>query len=303
MLLFALLTSALAQDVAITEFINDSFGPEPAAEWIELYNYGNVDVDLTDFAIADEDADFDLIPAGAIIPAGGYLILSSDPATFFAEWGTGTLGVDLFPLPGTLANSDDEIMLLDPAGAVVWSLAYVNDETPGVATWLTDTTFSTSVFGSQTFPGVDRAGDDNGTAGFLGYEDGAVTRDAAAVTSLSGDMGSPFDGPYGGAPPVGPALTVGGTCPGTVDVRGSNLTPGASVAVLTGAGPGNDVIPAGPCAGLQSDLSGLAFRGLFSANGNGILSLSPTLGGGVCGAGVQLLDVASCTLTNVDLIP
>ena len=302
-MLFALLTSAFAQDVAITEFLNDPTGAEPDAEWIELYNFGTVDVDLSGYAIADDDADYDLIPTGAIIPAGGYLVLANDAATFIAEWGTGTVGVDLFELPGTLANGDDEIKLLDPAGAVVWSLAYRNDDTPNFATWLTDTTFSQSVFGSQTFPGVDRAGDDNSTLGFLGYEDGAATADPAAVTSTSGDVGSPFDGIYGGGPAADPELVITGTCPGVVTVRGTNLTPSGSVAVLSGTGPGNDVIPVGPCAGVSTNVSGLAFRGLFSANGNGVLSRSPTLGGGLCGAGVQLLDVATCTLTNVDLIP
>jgi hypothetical protein len=303
MLLFALLTSAQAQDVAITEFFSNPNGPEPQAEFIELYNFGSTDVDLTDFVIADEDADFDLIPAGAIIPAGGYLILANDPATFIAEWSVGTEGVDVFAMPTALANSDDEIMLLDPAGGVVWSLAYANDETAGFSTWLTDTAFSVSVFGSQTFPGVDRAGDDNSVPGYLGYESGASTVDPAAVTSYSGDVASPFDGPYGGVVQPAPVLDITGTCPGTVDVRAMELTPNGAVAVLTGSGQGNDVIPAGPCAGVRSDLSGLAFRGLFSANGNGVLSLSPSLGGGVCGAGVQILDVATCTLTNVDLIP
>jgi hypothetical protein len=303
MLLFALLSSANAQDVAITEFLNNPIAAEPTAEWIELYNYGQVAVDLTDFVIADEDADYDVIPVGAVIPAGGYLILANDPATFIAEWGVGTEGVDVFALPGALANSDDEIMLLDPSGGIVWSLAYANDEWEGFSTWLTDTTFSQRVFGSQTFPGVDRAGDDNSVVGYQGYQDGSITADPFATTSLSGDMGSPFDGPYGGGVVVGPELDISGTCPGSVRVQGSNMTPGGQVALLTGNGPGNQAIPVGPCAGLNTSLSGLTFRGMFGANANGTVALNPTLPAGACGLGVQMLDVATCELTNVNFIP
>jgi hypothetical protein len=98
-------------------------------------------------------------------------------------------------------------------------------------------------------------------------------------------------------------LDIAGTCPGPVDVFASNLTPGGQVALLTGRGPGADVIPAGPCAGRNSDLGGITFRGLFSADANGELLLTPTLSGAVCGASVQMLDVATCSLTNLDAIP
>ncbi len=98
-------------------------------------------------------------------------------------------------------------------------------------------------------------------------------------------------------------LAVSGVCPGPVDLEATNLTPGGTVALLTGRDVGNDVVPAGPCAGLASDLTGLTFRGLYTANAGGDLLLGPTLGAGACGAAVQMVDVSTCTLTNVDFVP
>jgi len=98
-------------------------------------------------------------------------------------------------------------------------------------------------------------------------------------------------------------VDVSGVCPGPVDVLGTNMTAGGQVALLTGRDLGNDVIPAGPCAGTASDLTGLTFRGLYSANGAGELLLTPTLAAGACGASVQMLDVSTCTVSTVGFVP
>ena len=101
----------------------------------------------------------------------------------------------------------------------------------------------------------------------------------------------------------GPILEVGGSCPGAIDVLYAGGTPGGTVAVLTGRGPGADVIPGGPCAGTPTDLAGLSFVTTLRADPSGALAVSPVVGGGVCGASVQFLDLETCLPSTRATIP
>ena len=99
MLLLTLSLNASATTLAITEFLNDTLGDESLLEWVELYNYGNQPVDLNGWTLADEDTDNELLPA-AMIPPGGFVILSEDPQSFIGNWGVGTVGVNVLLLGG-----------------------------------------------------------------------------------------------------------------------------------------------------------------------------------------------------------
>ena len=69
-------------------------------------------------------------------------------------------------------------------GAPVWSLAYADDDEPARATFFTETwDFTVTVYGSAAAPGVVRNGDDNGSPGFLGYQQNDFTADALAAAS------------------------------------------------------------------------------------------------------------------------
>ncbi|MFT5457883.1 MAG: hypothetical protein ACI9K2_004386, partial [Myxococcota bacterium] len=100
----------------------------------------------------------------------------------------------------------------------------------------------------------------------------------------------------------GPTLDISGACPGTIDVMASGFAPGATVGVLRGAGPGADIIPGGPCAGLPSDLGGLSLITTARADGAGRIVVSPSVGGPLCGDLVQMVDTSSCSLTNTAVI-
>lgn len=100
----------------------------------------------------------------------------------------------------------------------------------------------------------------------------------------------------------GPSLSISGPCPGTIDVEASGLTPGGDVAVLSGRGAGSDVVPGGPCAGALSDLSGLGLITVVSADGRGDIAVSPSVGGPTCGKHIQFLDLASCALSNTQVV-
>ncbi len=178
---FMALCSVAFANVAITEFQSNSEGEDSGREWIEVFNYGAVAIDLTGWTLADEDSDVFNIPAGTIIAPGGYLVFvtpGSGPdmtpaqakAVFEAEWLGGTpdnrvIGMTAF----ANGNSSDELRLIDDNSNVVWNLAYTNDENDN-ATWLTVDDFSLTNWGSKIGPFIDRSGDDLGTPGLLGYE-------------------------------------------------------------------------------------------------------------------------------------
>ena len=82
-----------------------------------------------------------------------------------------------------------------------------------------------------------------------------------------------------------PGLTLSGTCPGPIQVDILGVTPGATVALLTGDAPGADAIPAGaPCGGNLSGLSGAKVMArLTDTDGDGALHQSANLPAGQCG--------------------
>ncbi len=209
--------------VAITEFLADPDGTDRGREWIELFNYSPTTVDLAGWTIADEDTDsFSLPPV--MLGCGGYLILVSggigglDAATskalFETEWLAGVSDPRVIGIQSVaLGNISDELVLRNGVGALIWSLAYGDDDNPAFATFLTGTnSYLVNVFGSQAMPGVVRSGDDNQMAGFLGYEQNDLTTDPFAWSSdisllavLFGDdylnvlepsLGSPLAGGY-----------------------------------------------------------------------------------------------------------
>ena len=189
-------TDAGAQ-VAITEFLNNPDGADQGREWMELFNFGPVDLCLAGWTVADEGNNLFTLPE-VTIAAGGYVVLVSggvpglggvDAATakaiFEAEWLGGRESPAVIGMQAmVLANGADEIVLRDSAEEVIWSLAWSDDETSPFATFLTETTrYVVRVFGSSDEPGVVRDGDDNGVAGFPGYEQNDVATDPFARMS------------------------------------------------------------------------------------------------------------------------
>lgn len=182
-------------DIAITEWITNPGGSDATDEWMEIFNFGAVSVDIQNWRVEDEDADDDLITASSfVIPAGGYVILAKNKAAFETQWLGGFTNSNVIEVAGlTLANGADELIIRDASSTVVWSLAYQNDDASGIAAHYTDApTFTNTIWGSKASTGVDRTGNDPAT-GTLGYENNNTTADPFAYTSTTGDIGSPFD--------------------------------------------------------------------------------------------------------------
>ncbi|MFT4626331.1 MAG: hypothetical protein ACI8PZ_005008 [Myxococcota bacterium] len=96
------------------------------------------------------------------------------------------------------------------------------------------------------------------------------------------------------------SLDMAGDCPGPVAITASGLTPGGTAVFLGGAaGEGSDVIGIGACSGTVTGLAGLRFLTRTTADGGGNLSFTPTVPEGRCDLPVQVLDTATCALTNV----
>ncbi|UXX78514.1 lamin tail domain-containing protein [Reichenbachiella carrageenanivorans] len=189
---------ASIESIAITEFINNPFGSEPTAEWIEIFNFGETSVDLNGWTLSDEGVDnITIANSSLIIPANSFLILANNKALFETEWLGGTLNAQVIDIPNfSLGNTSDQIILSNNTGTAVWSVAYNDDDTEGIATYLDySESMDTRSYGSMALPGIVRNGNDN-LGATLGYEGNNFTTDNKAYSSTQGDTGSPLDGDY-----------------------------------------------------------------------------------------------------------
>ncbi len=112
--------ATLASHVVINEIHSDP--PDSKikfVEFVELYNPLNTPVNVGGWSLTG-GVTFS-IPGGTVIPACGYLVIAENPAqlqTYLSY--SGALG----PWSGSLRNEGDEIVLRDPALAVVDRVAY-----------------------------------------------------------------------------------------------------------------------------------------------------------------------------------
>jgi len=91
--------------------INEVFSTG-SPDWVELYNAGTTSVDLSGYKLYDPDGTTDpakkwTIPAGTVIPVGGYLTFDCD--------GTGTTTNTTFKF----SSSGEEVWLESPSGTVI----------------------------------------------------------------------------------------------------------------------------------------------------------------------------------------
>lgn len=114
-------TQALRARLVLNEVLANPNGPEPAAEWVELYNAGAVPVNVAGMQLRDAGGTVEL-PEGRI-PAGGYALLVRED---FAP-----SPLDIAPAPDTLlirvpvlaksglTNAGEPLWLLDAGGELL----------------------------------------------------------------------------------------------------------------------------------------------------------------------------------------
>ncbi len=156
--------------VVVTEIMDDPYAVDmDRGEWFELYNAGDVDLDLVGWSVSDTVGDGFTIGGSLVIPAGEYAVLAVDPD---AERNGGLPEVDYpyaydsFPLD----SFTDDDLVLTMGELTVHSTAWSNDPP-----WPSDPGRS-----SYLCPGYEASG-------------GSSDSDAWALTPASDD----YD--YGGA--------------------------------------------------------------------------------------------------------
>jgi hypothetical protein len=97
-----------------------------------------------------------------------------------------------------------------------------------------------------------------------------------------------------------------GSCPGTVEVYLEGASPFGTIVILTSSSAGTMTIPVGPCAGVPLGLSPRGARALTytAADSRGTFFRGGlSLAGPICGQAFQVLDQATCRVSNVAFMP
>ncbi|MCH8044628.1 MAG: lamin tail domain-containing protein [Planctomycetes bacterium] len=97
----------LSANVLINEIHYDPDVKTQLVEFVELYNAGDESAELTGWRISD-GVQFEF-PAGASIPAGGYLVIAQDPLAFNAKFGRTAFG----PYLGKLSSRGEKVEISD----------------------------------------------------------------------------------------------------------------------------------------------------------------------------------------------
>ncbi|MGC6427541.1 MAG: lamin tail domain-containing protein [Akkermansiaceae bacterium] len=111
----------VAPSVVINEIHYDEDDKTLRAEFIEVHNPSNFEVDLSGYSFSD-GIDY-TFPAGTILDKGGYLVVAEDPATMLSTFGLAN-ALGPFENGTTLKNSGEKITLIDPNGTVVDEVDY-----------------------------------------------------------------------------------------------------------------------------------------------------------------------------------
>ncbi len=110
-----LMAGFCSADIIINEIMqNPSAVGDGDGEWFELYNDGDMDVDIEGWIFADADGDSSVIANGGplVIAAGGYLVLGNN-----ADFATnGGVNVDYEYAGWYLSNGADEVIIYDDIG-------------------------------------------------------------------------------------------------------------------------------------------------------------------------------------------
>ena len=117
-----------ADTVVINEINYNSHDDYESKDWVELYNAGTTDVDLTGWTYSDEDDDHVFaFPDGTTLNSGEYLVVAQEIASF------STIHPDVSNVVGDadfgLSGGGELVRIFDASGSIVDSLTY-DDSAP-----------------------------------------------------------------------------------------------------------------------------------------------------------------------------
>lgn len=139
--------------LVVSEMVYNEPGSAATGEWIEIFNTGPATVDLSSYKIGDEEemnpssaesGGMWQFPAGAMIPVGGIQTIAVSGTTFFGNYGFNPT-YEVNDSDGTvpnminyttwsnnpnsainMANSSDQVLLLDASDALVDAVSWGN---------------------------------------------------------------------------------------------------------------------------------------------------------------------------------
>jgi len=108
--------------ITFSEFNYHSNDTRDAGDWIELYNYGSVVLDLSDWYLQGRKIYHTYtFPTGLLLPAGGYLVLAEDTSLFHSQFP----GEEAFAQLGFgFSNAAQGISLYNESGVPVIDFTY-----------------------------------------------------------------------------------------------------------------------------------------------------------------------------------
>ncbi|MFY9150422.1 MAG: CotH kinase family protein [Prolixibacteraceae bacterium] len=115
-------------DVVINEIsVNNSATQDPG-DWIEIYNKGQFDLDISGWKLTDSDPDHQFIfAAGTILKANEYLVVCNDLIKMKSVFGELKNLLDPFVLNFGLSNKGDDIKLFSRQEQLIDEVNYGND--------------------------------------------------------------------------------------------------------------------------------------------------------------------------------
>jgi hypothetical protein len=128
LLALILLPSFSNAQVYINEIMYDLPGTDGGREWVEVYNAGTDEIDLTTFKFSEATANHTIkVVAGtATIGSGEYGIIADDSSKFSLDWPS--FSGHLFDSSFSLNNSAATLTLKDSAGSVVDQVSYSSSQ-------------------------------------------------------------------------------------------------------------------------------------------------------------------------------
>jgi hypothetical protein len=116
----------IAPSVVINEIHYDPDVKTELVEFVELYNFGSTEVNLAGWYFSDGISY--RFEAGAILPAGGYVIVAQNPAHIHAKWSSGRSAIPLAllfgPFENKLDNNGEKIELCNAEGEEIDQVDY-----------------------------------------------------------------------------------------------------------------------------------------------------------------------------------
>ena len=113
--------------IVINEINYNSNDDHESGDWVELYNPGQMEIDISNWVMKDDDDQHSfIIPDGTFINGDEYIIISQDLDLFYDNYPSDIPVIG--PFDFGLGGGGDEVRIYDDVGALMDSVKYDDDE-------------------------------------------------------------------------------------------------------------------------------------------------------------------------------